>query len=207
MQHLTYVDYGIMIIIALYAIKGFSNGAIYELFSLLGIAFGLHLAFKYASPLGSYLDKHIIHFNNATLSAIIAAIVIFAGIMIASFLLSSVLGKLISFARFQPLNRLLGALFSMFKCFLFISLTIYIIGQLPVVNDLIAKIDKHSAIYPYMRDVANWALDINTYMDKEEAASKASGAIDDTSKSITSSIQDAFNSAKSAAKDAAKALK
>lgn len=94
-------------------IRGFFNGLIKEIVSLIAIILGVFIAFKYAKGVQNILANYITA-EELTLS-ITAYLLIFAAVMLIAFSLSFLITKILQAMALGLLNRFLGALFGLAK--------------------------------------------------------------------------------------------
>jgi len=99
--------------------KGFKNGLIFELISLISLFIAVFIALKFSGQLEHFLvEKNYISLNY---SPFIAFIISFLGAMIVIQLTGKVLNKIIETVQLKFINKLMGAGFGTLKYFVFVG--------------------------------------------------------------------------------------
>ena len=130
----------ICLIILIYgSYKGFKNGIIGEVLSLLGILLGVYLSKTY------YLvvDKYLVTVFDSTnqLISLISVILIFTLTIIFSKILSKVITKTLNILALGLLNKLIGSLFGLLKYLLILCIITFIFSK---VNDFFVLIETNT---------------------------------------------------------------
>jgi len=148
---------GILLILAI--IKGFKNGLIIELASLVALVLGLFGAIEFSSITEAYLIEYI----DSSHIGIVAFIITFVLIVVGVHLLAKVVDKLVSAIALGMVNRVLGAVFSLLKYAFIISVIMAILGSFEQTYSVIPKEQKESSklygplnsiapsVFPYLR--------------------------------------------------------
>ena len=108
---------GLLLVYAFY--KGFKNGLILELTSLLALILGLFLAYSYSDRTAGILDQRV-DWSDTSLS-IVAFLLTFIVVVILINILGKALSKLIGMMALGLVNKLAGGIFGLMKVLLFIS--------------------------------------------------------------------------------------
>ena len=108
---------GLLLVYAFY--KGFKNGLILELTSLLALILGLFLAYSYSDRTAGILDQWV-DWSDTSLS-IVAFLLTFIVVVILINILGKALSKLIGMMALGLVNKLAGGIFGLMKILLFIS--------------------------------------------------------------------------------------
>ena len=150
---MNYIDLvlGGLLIIALY--RGFKRGFIVEVTSLAGLLLGIYGAIFFSDYLSDILKNHV-NWDKSMLQ-----LVSFAGtfliILIVIGLLGKVLTKLVEAMAMGILNKLAGALFSVFKVTLILSIILIIFERLNQSIPFSEKIEKSdSKLYEPVKNFA-----------------------------------------------------
>jgi membrane protein required for colicin V production len=117
------LDIAILIILALFVIKGALRGLIKELCSLLGLVAAAGIAFHYYVPLAKTLAE--MSQLPMQLCVIIALILLFVATMIIFTVIGVVLSRFVRLLFLGGFNRVLGALFSLFQGVFVLALVLY----------------------------------------------------------------------------------
>ncbi len=110
-ESMNYLDIIVGALLAFALFKGFKNGLIIELASLVALVLGLLGAIKFSSITADYLSQYI----NSSHIGLIAFIATFILIVIGVHLVAKVVDKLIAAVALGLVNRILGAAFSFLK--------------------------------------------------------------------------------------------
>lgn len=148
---------GLILIFAL--IIGFKKGLIIELASLVALVIGLFGAIKFSDVTANYLSRYF-ESNHLGLMAFIGTFIL---IVIAVHLVAKVVDKLVSAVALGPINRILGALFSLLKYAFILSVMIAVIDSFDSNSKLMPEDQKEKSklygtisaiapsIFPYLR--------------------------------------------------------
>lgn len=102
-----------IILLAIGAWRGWSNGLLKEVLGLVGVFAGLYVAYKLYEQVGCQLAPHI--GTSPSVASIIAFALIWMGVPILLGLLGSLLTKVLEWAGLDGLNSLGGVLVSLVK--------------------------------------------------------------------------------------------
>ncbi|MFI3322349.1 MAG: CvpA family protein [Rikenellaceae bacterium] len=106
----------IFIIIALIALyRGYKNGLVVELCGILGIIIGIYIANRFSTSLATHIDI------DQSIAVIIAFIALFCVSLLAVYLIAKVASGLLRFSGLGAINGMLGALASLLKTALIMS--------------------------------------------------------------------------------------
>jgi membrane protein required for colicin V production len=120
LQGMNSIDIVLGLLLAFGVIQGFRKGFILELASLVGLILGVYGAI-YFSHFAAGLLESITNWEAYTVE-LVAFIATFLVILIAIALIARLFTKIINWAALGILNRLLGAVFGLFKIALFLSI-------------------------------------------------------------------------------------
>ena len=119
------------------AYKGFKKGFIIEIFGLLALFAGIYGGIHLSDGVAEWLDQQF-QINEKYLPAVSFAVT-FLGVVILVFWLGKVIEKFIDLVAMKPINKIAGAVFSMLKYALIMSI---VLGFLLPINqnlDLVKK--------------------------------------------------------------------
>lgn len=108
---------GLLLVYAFY--KGFKNGLILELTSLLALILGLFLAYSFSDRTAGILDRWVDWSD--TLLSIVAFLLTFIVVVILINLIGKAISKLIGMIALGLVNKLAGGIFGLIKVLLLIS--------------------------------------------------------------------------------------
>lgn len=122
---MNYFDIIVGALLAFALFKGFKNGLIIELASLAALVLGLLGAIMFSSITADYLSQYI----NSNHIGLIAFIVTFILIVIGVHLVAKVVDKLVAAIALGPVNRILGAVFSLLKYAFILSVILAVLNS------------------------------------------------------------------------------
>ncbi len=129
------LDIGITITICFFGYKGFKNGLIKELGSLLALIAGIFLAIRFSELIYSFVENKT-NINTEYIPVISFAI-IFIGVVILVLVLSKTLDRFIKVIKLQWLNKLAGIVFSLLKTSLIMGGLLFLIIQTNEKTDIV----------------------------------------------------------------------
>jgi membrane protein required for colicin V production len=163
---MNYIDIVLIILLLAGAVRGFRKGFIFET-AILGTLFlGMYAGFHFAYLLQPSLLK-IGKINPHTIS-FISFLIIFLLVAVGIFFLARLFEGLVNIAALGIFNKILGALFGLFKYTFIISIILYFFNQLDVRHHFISpdkKAESHF-YYPVMK-VAPVILPVLTAIKKD----------------------------------------
>ena len=123
------IDLILIIPLAWAAYKGFKKGFIIEIFSLLALFAGVYGGIHFSDGVANWIDQTV-QIKEKYLPVVSFAVT-FIGVVVLVFYLGKLIEKAINMAAMKPLNKLAGALFSVLKYGLIMSV---ILGFLLPIN-------------------------------------------------------------------------
>ena len=152
---MNFFDIVFTVIIALFVIISASRGAFREFISTFSIVFGYYAAEKFYPK---YISITLKYLSNNSQAKIVTYFAIFAAIILAGFLLSSLVKALISFKRPSFLSRSIGGLLGLTKGLLICLLIYFIVeGYIPSYLD-----DLYNSFYtPWLQNIRAFINGIN----------------------------------------------
>lgn len=149
------LDAVVLLVLALFAFRGFKNGFVKEALGLIGIIAACFIAFHYMSPLSEFLSHHIS--IKSKYIPYFSAIVLFLGTLIVVELAIIFLTKLLQAVALGLPNRILGLVLSVLKAGVIISVILLVLAGF---DEPSPKYQKESFMYPYVITLAPAAYDI-----------------------------------------------
>ncbi len=153
------VDFLLIIIISWGAYKGFLNGFVKELASILGIIFGIFLAKNYYF----FLDKNIsllLDIEPKLISSI-SLILIFVLTIISFNILARISTKFLQLIALNLLNKIIGAIIGAIKSMLIICFLIFIISKINQIQTIENNEMKTSIIYNEIKKINTIIIENN----------------------------------------------
>lgn len=117
------LDITILVILALFAVKGAMRGLLKEVCSLLGLGAGALVALRFYAPLAAQLSE-LAHLP-MQLCVMVTMIVLFVLTMIIFSVAGAVMSRFVKLLFLGGLNRVLGALFSLLQGTLILALVLF----------------------------------------------------------------------------------
>lgn len=148
------VDFLILIPIAYFSYRGFVNGIIKEVLSIVGIILGVFLTFQYMDPVSAAIKP--LFEEGASFVPFISAIIIFVGTLSLVHLIAFLSKKFLETIKLNFVNRIAGAAFGLLKSGIVISAILLILAGFTIPSE---DARQNSATYPYIIYLAPWAYD------------------------------------------------
>lgn len=148
------IDFLILIPIAYFAYRGFANGIIKEVLSIVGIILGVFLTFQYMEPVGTVINP--LFEEGASFVPFVSAIIIFVGTLAAVHFAAFLSKKFLETIKLNFVNRIAGAAFGFLKSGIVISAILLILAGFNFPSE---DARQNSATYPYVIYLAPWAYD------------------------------------------------
>jgi len=154
---------GLLLVFALY--KGFKNGLITELASIVALALGLYGAIMFSDLTAQYLKQYL----NSSYIGLISFVLTFILIVIAVHFVAKLINKLLEAVALGTVNRMLGAMFSVLKYAFVISVLLAVVNGIS--SGIIPEKTKQSSIL--YGPVSNLSLQIFPYLHFDDVRKKA----------------------------------
>ena len=145
------VDFLLIIIISWGAYKGFLNGLVKELASVLGIIFGIFLAKNYYFFL--YINISLLLDIEPKLISSISLILIFVLTIISFNILARISTKFLQLIALNLLNKIIGAIIGAIKSMLILCFLIFIISKINQIQTIENNEMKTSIIYNEIKKI------------------------------------------------------
>ncbi len=134
--------------------NGLSKGFVDQAFSLIALVLGVWLSFKFSGMAGDWLASFVD--LPGTVLHIISFILILILVSLVMWLIGKLVEKVLKFVMLGWLNKLLGVVFALIKCFLIIGLVIILFES---VNSLFSFVPAqtldNSMLYHPIKDLAD----------------------------------------------------
>lgn len=144
--HVNYLDIILIILLGLGLIRGFSNGFIKEITSLVALLLGIFGAIKFSDYTSSLLIEH---FNmSGKYLPVLSFAITFLVIIIAIHFLGDILDKFFKLPVLSLVNKIAGMVFGLLKTALIVSILLVILGSLDKHVNFLPK-DKINNSYLY----------------------------------------------------------
>ncbi len=153
------LDAVVLLVIALFAFRGFKNGFIKEALGFVGIIAACFIAFHYMAPLTGFISSHVS--TNHKYIPYFSAIVLFLGTLIVVELVIFFLTKLLQAIALGLPNRILGLVLSVLKAGVIISVILILLAGF---DEPSKQYQKESLMYPYVIMIAPVAYDVIAWL-------------------------------------------
>lgn len=151
---MNYLDITIVIIIAIFTIRGLFRGLITELMTLVALILGFFIAVYYLQPVVVLLVNLFPSLPEFA-ARIIGFIVLFFAVNLTVRLLSKLLNSFATLGFLQPANKIAGGAFGFLKTVLVLSIILIMIEFLPGANTFLNAIGREgSMVYNPVRNFA-----------------------------------------------------
>ncbi|MEA3465067.1 MAG: CvpA family protein [Thermodesulfobacteriota bacterium] len=139
------LDITILVILALFIVKGALRGLIKEICSLLGLVVAAVVSFRFYVPLANQLEA--LSSLPSQLCVMIVLLLLFVLTMIIFSVLGAILSRFVKLMFLGGLNRVVGALFSLLQGTLVLALVLYGLSQVSL-PDSTKVLFKQSQLQP-----------------------------------------------------------
>lgn len=137
------LDIIVAILVFFFAYKGYKNGLIKELGSLLGLIAGVFLAIRFSDFVGTLIQ------NNTDIEpeyiSIISFAVIFIAVVVLVLMFAKILDRFVKVIKLQWLNKFAGVAFASLKTVLILGGLFFLVLQLNAKPQLIPEGDFHNS--------------------------------------------------------------
>ncbi len=150
---MNYIDFVIIIILIISAVRGGSKGFIVEISSLAALIFGVWGAMKFSGATEVFLVNRL-NLDWEYINIVAFAITLVIIIILINYL-AKIIEKILKAAALSPINRILGIVFSVAKSAFFLGVIIILIDKIEEKIDAVPSKDiKASMLYTPMKNVA-----------------------------------------------------
>jgi membrane protein required for colicin V production len=144
------LDIGILLIAALFFIRGIFRGFVFELVTVVGLILGYIISITYLSLLSGYILS-IFPSVPESIVNLVSFFILFVGTNLLLRMVAKVITKTLKIAMLGWLNRLLGGLLGMLKSIIIMSIIVFVIDLIPFSSTLLEKIEvQTSELYPVL---------------------------------------------------------
>ena len=156
-EAMNYIDYIIIILLVLAAVRGATKGLIYEIASLIALIGGVWGAIKFSGATETFLTERL-NFTSRYID-IIAFIITFILIIILVHFIGKAVEKAIESISLGAINRILGLIFSVLKTAFILGIIVVLIEKINESLPFVPEDDvMESKLYKPLRGVA-----VNTF--------------------------------------------
>lgn len=149
---MNFIDFCILIPLCWFGFKGFKNGLIYEIASILSLILGIIIAKHFSDGLAMLMP-------NVTFAKQVAFIIIFVSVVLLVHLLGNLMKKVIKLAIPEAVDHVFGLLFGVCKVLLVSSVVLFCIQDVDKREILLKKETKDNSLtYHYVEPIVPHAL-------------------------------------------------
>ncbi|MDD7567333.1 MAG: CvpA family protein [Helicobacter sp.] len=160
MEHISYIDLCLFVLIVLLSVKNVYQGFIRSFSSFLGLLFGVFLATRFCKESSSVLSTYFFDLS-PQINNIIAFIVVTTIVYLVSMLVGEVVARYFQNTLIKKLDKSLGLIFGFCKSFVFLSVIVYFLLQIPFLQNFSQKMQTDSFVYRLMQDFTDQILKID----------------------------------------------
>ena len=152
----------LIIIPAIWAgFRGFKNGLVKEVFSLIAFVLGLYLSYRFSNVLGEKIDS--------SSSTLIAFAIIFTATLALTFLVGRYVDKVIKIIVPDFIDRLCGICFGILKVVMICSALLYLIQQADDQKVVLkSEVVQDSVLYEYVEKTTFFLTSQKEEYDRQE---------------------------------------
>jgi len=171
------LDLAILLPIAFFAYKGYRNGIVWEVLSIIGVIFAVFIAFQFMEQLAGMVEPYIDQPKD--IITLISGAILFAATLILVLTIALLIRKFLEFLRLNLVNRLFGLIFGGLKAGIVISAVLLLLAGFNVPDD---ETRTGSLSYAYVIQVAPAVYNLITsvYPESEDFVNKIRNTLDET---------------------------
>jgi len=148
------LDFLILLPIAYFCYRGFMNGLIKEVLSIVGIILAVFLTFQYMDAVSAAIRP--LFEEKASFIPFVSGLIIFVGTLAIVNLIAFISKKFLQTIKLNFINRLSGLAFGFLKSGIIVSAILLILAGFNIPSK---KLRQESATYPYIIYLAPWTYD------------------------------------------------
>lgn len=148
------LDFLIVLPLAYFFYRGFVNGLIKEVLSIVGIILAVFFTFQYMEPVAGFISP--LFEPESSFIPFVSALIIFISTLSIVHLVAFLSRKFLETIKLNFINRISGAAFGFLKSGIVISAVLLILAGFNIPSK---EARQDSVTYPYMLYIAPWAYD------------------------------------------------
>lgn len=142
---MNHLDFIVLILLVLAAVKGFTKGFILTLTSLAGVVFGVLFSLKYAGEVNAYLLQA--SGSNSGLLFLVGYGICFTAIVLFMYIVGKSLEKVVEIAALGMVNRLAGIALGVLKTLFILSAILFLLNIADPGKTIIKKETRESSMF------------------------------------------------------------
>jgi membrane protein required for colicin V production len=211
MEGFNYLDIIVLFLIVLLGLKGYINGLLKEIFTLVGIVGGIFIASRYSYEIGELIHQNIFELDNDGKKNFAGFILGIVGFWLGLNVVRYIIEAIASDTAFSTVNKLLGIIVSSVKIFAILAVITHSVSNFEVVQKNIKELTDESFMYPILKKSGAYIIKIDIEDFKKK--STVESAIDDVADELkgisgsTTNLSDKIDELKDSATDVANKVK
>lgn len=144
------IDIGILVIAAIFFIRGIFRGFVFELVTVVGLILGYIISITYLSLVAGYILSFFPSIPDSIVK-LVSFFVLFVGTNLLLRMIANIITKTLKIAMLGWLNRFLGGLLGMLKSIIVMSIIVFVLDMIPLSSLLLEQVEvQTSELYPIL---------------------------------------------------------
>lgn len=185
-----YIDITILGIVLLVSFKGFYDGFVQEVSTLIGIVAGIFFASRLSGEMAVLFNQYIYNLNSPSVSLILGFIIVLAVFWVGFMLIGMAISRFVKLTGLGILDRILGYVFSCVKVFCVFAFIIYGLNQIKFIQEIefMKQLPKNSKVYDAMLDTAKVIVNFDSIDEVDSRIQKLGKNVEKTIKQVREKI-------------------
>lgn len=185
-----YIDITILGIVLLVSFKGFYDGFVQEVSTLIGIVAGIFFASRLSGEMAVLFNQYIYNLNSPSVSLILGFIIVLAVFWVGFMLIGMAISRFVKLTGLGILDRILGYVFSCVKVFCVFAFIVYGLNQIKFIQEIefMKQLPKNSKVYDAMLDTAKVIVSFDSIDEVDSRIQKLGKNMEKTIKQVREKI-------------------
>lgn len=185
-----YIDITILGIVLLVSFKGFYDGFVQEVSTLIGIVAGIFFASRLSGEMAVLFNQYIYNLNSPSVSLILGFIIVLAVFWVGFMLIGMAVSRFVKLTGLGILDRILGYVFSCVKVFCVFAFIVYGLNQIKFIQEIefMKQLPKNSKVYDAMLDTAKVIVNFDSIDEVDSRIQKLGKNVEKTIKQVREKI-------------------
>lgn len=185
-----YIDITILGIVLLVSFKGFYDGFVQEVSTLIGIVVGIFFASRLSGEMAVLFNQYIYNLNSPSVSLILGFIIVLAVFWVGFMLIGMAISRFVKLTGLGILDRILGYVFSCVKVFCVFAFIVYGLNQIKFIQEIefMKQLPKNSKVYDAMLDTAKVIVNFDSIDEVDSRIQKLGKNMEKTIKQVREKI-------------------
>lgn len=167
MENLNYFDIIVLALILMLGLKGLMRGFLNEIFSLLGIGFGVYLASRSSMYVGELISSNIIPIEGENTLLLVGFLLTLIVVWILFYIFGIIISKIFKISGLGIVDKLFGFIFGAGKVFIIFAIIITALSRIDIINNKLKLATKISILYPLLKDTGSIILKLDPQQIKD----------------------------------------